>query len=89
MSRFQSVKVDGKRSRPVAVVLGVPQGSVLGSLLFCYTQMIFPVCRDLNKSVIGVTHAACRMRVNPNETKSLVISRSRTVVPQLAYLVLY
>ena len=39
--RKQQVIVEGETSKPCSVDSGVPQGSVLGPLLFCATQMIF------------------------------------------------
>ena len=44
--RSQHVMVDGCRSKLVNVVSGVPQGSVLGALLFLqYTSGLFPLWR--------------------------------------------
>ena len=36
----QSVVVDGASSKPVAVLSGVPQGTVLGPLIYCCTLII-------------------------------------------------
>ena len=45
-NRSQYVLVDGCRSKLVNVVSGVPQGSVLGQLLFfLYTSELFPFWR--------------------------------------------
>ena len=42
-NRSQQVMVDGRRSKLVNVVSGVPQGGVLGLLLFLqYTSELFP-----------------------------------------------
>ena len=46
-NRSQCVVVDGCRSKQVNVVLGVPQGSVLGPLLFLlYTAELFSVVEN-------------------------------------------
>ena len=50
-NRPQHVMVDGCRSKLVNVVLGVPQGSVLGPLLFLlYTSELFSI---LENKLIG------------------------------------
>ena len=46
-NRSQHVMVDGCRSKLVDVVSGVPQGSVLGSLLFfLYTSELFSILEN-------------------------------------------
>ena len=46
-NRSQHVLVDGCRSKPVNVVSGVPQGSVLGPLLFpLYTSELFCILEN-------------------------------------------
>ena len=50
-NRTQQVMVDGHRSKLVNVVSGVPQGSVLGPLLFLlYTSELFSI---LENKLIG------------------------------------
>ena len=50
-NRSQNVMVDGRRSKLVDVVSGVPQGSVLGPLLFLlYTSELFSI---LENKLIG------------------------------------
>ena len=39
--RLQKVMVDGHMSDPAAVRSGLPQGTVLGPLLFCFSIMIY------------------------------------------------
>ena len=51
-NRSQQVMVDGCRSKLVNIVSGVPQGSVLGQLLFLlYTSELFPILK-ISRSVM-------------------------------------
>ena len=40
-------KVDGTKSKPVSLTFGIPQGSVLGTILFTlYTYPLVDLCQD-------------------------------------------
>ena len=62
--RSQHVMVDGCRSKLVNVVLGVPQGSVLGPLLFLlYTSELFSI---LETKLIGYADDSTLIAVVPS-----------------------
>ena len=66
-NRSQQVTVDGCRSKLVNVVLGVPQGSVLGTLLFLlYTSDLFSIFE--NKQ-IGYADDSTLMAVVPSRSR--------------------
>ena len=104
--------MDGCLSKLVNVVSGVPQGSVLGQLLFLlYTSELFyilenkligyaddstlmavvpspgvrvevaePLIRDLGR--VGESCDLWGMKLNASKTKTMIVSRSRTMHPQ-------
>ena len=108
-NRSMQVMVDGCRSNPLNVVSGVPQGSVLGPLLFhLHTSELFSI---LQNKLIGYADDSTLMAVvpspgvrvpvavslirdhgrvsewydlwgmklNANKTKTMIVSRSRTM----------
>ena len=110
-NRLQRVVVDGHYSEYRNVISGVPQGSVLGPLLFIlYTHDMWfglenklvayaddatlfapipspdrrlMVAASLNRDLAKIS-AWCKtwgMKLNPNKTQSMIVSRSRTINP--------
>ena len=64
INQSQNVMVDGCRSKLVNVVLGVPQGSVLGPLLFIlYTSELFSI---LENKLIGYADDSTLLAVVPS-----------------------
>ena len=70
----QHVIVDGCRSKLVKVVSGVPQGSVLGSLLFLlYTSELFSI---LENTLIGDADDYTLMAVVPSPGVRVAVAES-------------
>ena len=112
LNRSQHVMLDGCRSKLVNVASGVPQGSVLGPLLFIrYTSELFSILENRRIDYaddstliavvpslgVRVTVAECLSRdlakvsescdlwgikLNVSKTKTMIVSRSRTMHPQ-------
>ena len=111
-NRSQQVMVDGCRNKLVNVVSGVPEGSVLGPLLYLlFTSKLFSILE--NKLIgyaddstlmavvpspgvrVAVAESLIRdlgrvsewcdlwgMKFNASKTKTMIVSRSRTMHPQ-------
>ena len=72
--RSQQVMVDGCRSKLVNVVSGVPQGSVLGLLLFLlYTSELFYI---LENKLIGYADDSTLMAVAPSPSVRVAVAES-------------
>ena len=117
-NRSQQVMVDGCWRKLVDVVPGVPQGSVLGPLLFLlYTSELFSILenkligcaddstltavvpspgfrvtvaetliRDLGR--VGEWCGLWGMKLNASKIKTMIVSKSRTMHPQLLTLII-
>ena len=73
-NRSQRVMVDGRRSKLVDVVSGVPQGSVLGQLLFfLYTSELFCI---LENNLIGYADNSTLMAVVPSPGVRVTVADS-------------
>ena len=68
-NRSQHVMVDGRRSKLVNVISGVPYDSVLGPLLFhLYTSELFSI---LENKMIGYADHSTLMAVVPSQATEL------------------
>ena len=73
-NRSQHVLVDGCRSKLVMVVSGVPQGSVLGPLLFLlYTSELFYI---LGNELIGYADDSTLVAVVPSPDVRVAVAES-------------
>ena len=110
--RSQHVMMDGCRSKLASVVSGLPQGSVLGPLVFVlYTSEHFYILENKlisyadDSNLMAVVPSPCvrvtvaeflirdlgrvmecyelwGMKLNASKTKTMIVSRSRTMHPQ-------
>ena len=74
LGRSQCVVVDGVRSHVVEVVSGVPQGSVLGPLLFLmYTSDLFSI---LENDLVGYADDSTLLAVIPSPADRISVAQS-------------
>ena len=74
LNRSQYVLVDGCRSKLVNVVSGVPQGSVMGPLLFLlYITKLFSI---LENKLIGYADNSALMAVVPSAGARVTVAES-------------
>ena len=79
-NQSQQVMVDGCRSKLVNVVSGVPQGSILGPLLFLlYTSGLFSI---LENNLIGYADVSTFMAVVPSP--GVIVAVTETLIRDLS-----